>query len=137
MAKIKVFGSNGTIVVMSELRYDDIELIKNNAPKELFYYDDNGKITFYIDIAKPGGGRVNDECVIFDDKTPGDDSGRAMVTVRLSGLFSDNENVISTLAENFGGILNKLRVLEQQVSEAVVHVKEGIESAMLDIEILA
>lgn len=132
MAKINVIGD--AVVVTSELKLEDIKLVKKYRPNALTLFeeiDGQKEPVFAVTAAECGSGDINEYGASFGGETR-DGEKHATITTILKGAPADLKEY---LADKLGGPLMKLNKVEQQVPAVLAEIAAEKQAVMDQITI--
>lgn len=135
MAKTKIVGD--ALVITSELKLTDLELVQKYEPAALKLYnvDDNGKKNPCFAICvQPGALQkfdVTDNGITF--RKASRDGGFAEITCSVPAGEGDVRELV---AEKFGGAISGLIRLEQELPDVIEAITERRQSVIDCIEVI-
>lgn len=134
MAKIKVMGN--AVVFQSEMKLEDIELVKKYRPDALCVKGgaDGEEILFVCTTAANGCGDIDNECVVFGGATL-DDGKKATVTKLLCDVPGSAGELKELLADKIGAAVTYMNQLEAVLPTVIEEVKAERAAVMEAMEI--
>ena len=135
MANVKIIGD--AIVITSEVKFEDYQLVQKMKPKALSLYEENsdGKLVpvFRVNVCdgevRPTD--VNENGITF--RKGSRDGGYAQITAKAPAGDGDIKELV---AEVFGGPLAKLIELEEQLPFVLDAIHDAHEAVLENIEVL-
>lgn len=131
MAKILVSGD--AVVVKSELKLEDIRLVKKYRPHalKLLGGEDNKETVFKVDVSERGAGGINTYGATFVKATD-DEEKLAVITI----LVPEGERAKDYAQEHIGvGVLH-LNKIEEALSEVVDEIRDEQQAVADSIEVV-
>lgn len=126
MAKITVAGN--ALVITSKYSREEIKNVEKHAPQALTLLDE--KKTPYFKLSQNGDGKVNKYGVSLNKTS---NNGKACTTI----IIDQNEALTRDwVAEEYSVLVNNMKKVEDQIEEAMLAVREQIETARTSIEVI-
>lgn len=118
---MKISIISGAYSLTSELKVEDIVLLKKYNPDALSIKDEDGNTKFAIGYSE-GKPSVSSFGITFGSKSF--EGGKASLTKSLPANMSDAATAKDYVAEEFGAVVAYLKQLEESVPEAVKKIKD-------------
>lgn len=132
MAKIKTI--NRTIVVNSEVKYDDYKLVAKYRPEALTLKggEDGKEPIFTVFVRNGGQGCIDENGAIFGEATR-DDAKLATITMMFTG--DAEADIKEYIVDELGGALTKLNKVEAGLPAVIEAIKAERETVRDSIEV--
>lgn len=132
MAKIKTI--NRTIVVNSEVKYDDYKLVAKYRPEALTLKggEDGKEPIFTVFVRNGGQGCIDENGAIFGEATRGD-AKLATITMMFTG--DAEADIKEYIVDELGGALTKLNKVEAGLPAVIEAIKAERETVRDSIEV--
>ncbi len=125
---MKLTVMTGAYSLTSDIKVEDILLLKKYNPDALVIKDDEDNVKFAVSYSE-GNPCVASFGVTFGSKSFTD--GKASITETLPTSLSDVDNAKEYVAEKFGAVIAYLRALELTVPEDASAIREQ-KKALID-----
>lgn len=102
---------SNVVILTSDIKFGDIELLERRKPSALMLLDDDGDPKFAIGT---GDGSIGEFGIEFSGA---DRSGRATVTVDIIPDSDDEEAIKQEIVEELGGVFKNLMVIEDNLRD--------------------
>lgn len=117
MAKLKLIGD--VVVLQSEKKYSDYELVGKYRPEALILRDESGDAEFAVSV-RESAGEITPYSVTFDSKTR-DEAGYALISIPVSGIPRnlDASGIKEFICDRFYTTVANVEKIEAKISSVI------------------
>lgn len=117
MAKLKLIGD--VVVLQSEKKYSDYELVGKYRPEALILRDESGDAEFAVSV-RENAGEITPYSVTFDSKTR-DEAGYALISIPVSGIPRDLDasGIKEFICDRFYTTVANVEKIEAKISSVI------------------
>lgn len=133
MAKLKLIGD--VVVLQSEKKYSDYELVKKYKPEALIVRNEDGDAVFAVSV-KENGGEITPYSVVFDSKTR-DGEGHAVISIPVANIPRDldADKTKEFICDRFYSIISNIEKVEAKISSVIEEITNERSTLMNNIEL--
>lgn len=133
MAKLKLIGD--VIVLQSEKKYSDYEMVGKYRPEALILRDENGDAEFAVSV-REFAGEITPYSVAFDSKTR-DEAGYALISIPVSGIPKnlDASGTKEFICDRFYTTVANVEKIEARIASVVDEITNERNNLMGSIEL--
>lgn len=133
MAKLKLIGD--VVVIQSEKKFSDYELVGKYKPEALILRNENGDAEFAVSV-RENAGEITPYSVTFDSMTR-DEEGYALISIPVSGIPRDldADKTKEFICDKFYNTIANIGKIETKMSSVIDDITNGRNAMMNSIEL--
>lgn len=133
MAKLKLIGD--VVVLQSEKKYSDYELVAKYKPEALIVRNEDGDAEFAVSV-RENAGEISPYSVVFDSKTR-DPEGYALISIPVTGIPRDLEasKTKELICDRFYSTVSNVEKIEAKISSVIEEIARERNALINSIEL--